>query len=187
MIDVSKIGESPRMDADTFVREVMRTASGDMPAIRDRFEQCKALLREDMRHAIQQLEFLDELKKFLFYGKNPKGGVDSKVPIKSIVPDDYLLNVLHAALGMATESGEMLLQIYGHLFEGKSLDGININEESGDSFWYQGLLADTTQTSFGETFERVIAKLRKRYPEKFTEYDAINRDLDAERAVLEGK
>ena len=30
-----------------------------------------------------------------------------------------------------------------------------------------------------------IAKLRARYPERFSEYDALNRDLDAERKVLE--
>jgi hypothetical protein len=31
-----------------------------------------------------------------------------------------------------------------------------------------------------------IAKLEARYPEKFTEEQAINRDLGAERQVLEG-
>ena len=33
--------------------------------------------------------------------------------------------------------------------------------------------------------ERNIAKLRRRYPEKFTEYDALNRNLEAERKELE--
>lgn len=32
-----------------------------------------------------------------------------------------------------------------------------------------------------------IAKLAKRYGDKYSDYSAINRDLDAERAILEGK
>ena len=35
--------------------------------------------------------------------------------------------------------------------------------------------------------ERNINKLKLRYPEKFTEFDANNRDTDKEREVLEGK
>ncbi len=34
--------------------------------------------------------------------------------------------------------------------------------------------------------DRNIAKLRKRYPERFTEQAANVRDLEAERSVLEG-
>lgn len=37
-----------------------------------------------------------------------------------------------------------------------------------------------------QAMERNIEKLRKRYPEKFTAEAALNRDLDGERAVLEG-
>jgi hypothetical protein len=32
-----------------------------------------------------------------------------------------------------------------------------------------------------------MAKLRKRFPEKFTTEHALERDLDAERAILEGR
>ena len=35
--------------------------------------------------------------------------------------------------------------------------------------------------------DRNIAKLQKRFPVKFTEEAALNRNLEAERAALEGK
>lgn len=38
-----------------------------------------------------------------------------------------------------------------------------------------------------EIMERNIAKLSARYPEKFTQEDAIDRDLSKERDILEGK
>jgi hypothetical protein len=41
-------------------------------------------------------------------------------------------------------------------------------------------------SSFEEAADKVIAKLRARYPEKFSGELALNRDLVTERAVLEG-
>jgi NTP pyrophosphatase (non-canonical NTP hydrolase) len=40
--------------------------------------------------------------------------------------------------------------------------------------------------SFDKDLERNINKLKLRFPDKFTEYDALNRDLDGERKILEG-
>ena len=37
----------------------------------------------------------------------------------------------------------------------------------------------------GEYLKKNIDKLIARYPEKFTQYDAVNRDLDKERKILE--
>lgn len=44
---------------------------------------------------------------------------------------------------------------------------------------------DLLGLNFMEILNTNIEKLKKRYPEKFTEEDAINRDLDSERATLE--
>ena len=41
--------------------------------------------------------------------------------------------------------------------------------------------------TFQDCMERNIKKLKVRYPDKFTSEAALNRDLDAERKVLEGK
>ena len=93
--------------------------------------------------------------------------------------------LMHAIMGMVTEAGEMMDALKKYLIYGKPLDFVNITEESGDLEWYQALLLRTVQTRYETVMSINIAKLKKRYPEKFTESEALNRDLDAERAILE--
>lgn len=93
--------------------------------------------------------------------------------------------ILHAAIGCVTESGEMLDALKKQIFYGKELDVTNVKEEAGDLCWYLAILFDELGTSFEEEMERVINKLKVRFPEKFTEDNAFNRDLDKERGVLE--
>jgi hypothetical protein len=64
---------------------------------------------------------------------------------------------------------------------------VNLLEEFGDLAWYQAIGIDEAGGSLDKVLDRVIAKLRARYPEKFTSENAINRDLVKERAILEGK
>ena len=92
---------------------------------------------------------------------------------------------LHSVMGMQTEVGEIVDQLKKHIFYGKELDVVNIKEELGDLMWYMSLLMDCVDTTYEECAEKVVAKLKARYPNKFTEYDAINRNLELERAVLE--
>ena len=51
--------------------------------------------------------------------------------------------------------------------------------------WYLAILSDELGISFEEMWEKNIAKLRVRFPEKYTDHHAVNRDLDSERKVLE--
>lgn len=97
------------------------------------------------------------------------------------------LQLMHAAMGCATEAGELVDAIKKHLFYGKPVDRVNLIEEAGDVLWYLALLLDTLGCPFEEAMDRNIAKLRTRFPDKFTEGDAINRNLDAEREALVGK
>lgn len=97
------------------------------------------------------------------------------------------IRLLHAGIGMATESGEFLDMLKKHLYYGKPLDKVNLAEELGDLIWYCSLAMDTLGIDFNKVLETNIKKLAARYPEKFTEFDADNRDLDTERQILEGK
>ena len=101
--------------------------------------------------------------------------------IGNVSPD-----ILHGVLGAATESAEMADNVKRAIFYGKKLDLINLREELGDLCWYIAIVCAETGFNFGEILERNIDKLRQRYPEKFSTAKALNRDLDAERAVLEG-
>jgi NTP pyrophosphatase (non-canonical NTP hydrolase) len=96
------------------------------------------------------------------------------------------IRILHAAMGLCTESGELMDAVKKHLLYGKDIDYINLQEEAGDMFWYAALLADAVGFTFEDTFDKNIAKLRARYPNKFTEHDALNRNLEIERQILEG-
>jgi len=92
--------------------------------------------------------------------------------------------LLHYALGIVTEAGELADALKKALIYGKPLDRVNLIEEIGDLQWYEARMLDHLGSSFSEARARNIAKLRKRYPDGFTEEDAIVRDLDAEREIL---
>jgi NTP pyrophosphatase (non-canonical NTP hydrolase) len=102
------------------------------------------------------------------------------------------IRLLHAVLGLASEVGEIADQIKRHFFYGKPLDVVNLAEEIGDLFWYQALtaneLAEThPEIDFDSIEETNIAKLKKRYGDKFSEQRATKRNLQIERQILEGR
>ena len=94
-------------------------------------------------------------------------------------------DLLHAAIGIATESGELLDTIKKYMFYGKPLDITNIKEEVGDLLWYIALLCHSQGWSFEEIMFLNIEKLKARYPDKFEEDKAIHRNLPLERLILE--
>lgn len=96
------------------------------------------------------------------------------------------IRLIHATLGMVTEAAELADMLKKHLFYGRPLDLVNAAEEVGDSMWYVGLAVDVLHTTMNEILTMNHEKLRLRYPEKFTEHHAENRNLTAERALLEG-
>lgn len=99
--------------------------------------------------------------------------------------DVFLSRVLHALLGLCDELGELAKAVKAHLIYGKPLDEINLVEECGDHDWYRVLLADALRVGLEESWTRNIAKLRKRYGDKFSADRALNRNLAGERAALE--
>ena len=101
--------------------------------------------------------------------------------------------LIHAAMGMQTETAEFTDALKKSLFYGKILDVTNLKEELGDLLWYVAIAMDELGTDFEIEMDRVINKLKVRYPEsynsessnRFTEDAAEHRDLDAERRSLE--
>lgn len=98
--------------------------------------------------------------------------------------DDGLKRLLHAGIGLSTESGEFLDALKKHIFYGKELDRVNLAEEVGDLFWYIAIVADELGFKIEDVMERNITKLKARYGEKFSEEKAENRDLSTEREIL---
>jgi hypothetical protein len=97
------------------------------------------------------------------------------------------LMILHALMGITTECGELMDQLKKHLIYGKPLDDVNLFEEDGDLRWYLALLEFACGYTADAAQEANINKLKARYPEKFNEVDAMVRDLEKERKVLEGQ
>lgn len=95
------------------------------------------------------------------------------------------IELLHASLGITTESGELTDILKKYILYNKDIDVINFKEELGDLLWYIALACRHLDVSMEEIFAQNNAKLRARYGEKFTAHAALNRDLDKERKVLE--
>lgn len=93
--------------------------------------------------------------------------------------------LMHACLGLTTETAEIADQIKKSYFYGKEIDKINLVEELGDVMWYWALACRALNVNPEEVLNINIEKLRKRYPEGFDTEKYANRDLDAEHAILE--
>jgi NTP pyrophosphatase (non-canonical NTP hydrolase) len=144
-------------------------------------------LKIDLNQIIAVSNHLDILKKIMFYGKPINNEVNIPLNVEAKNAD-----LLHSMIGIITEAGEVAEALLKWLETGE-LDVVNFVEEMGDSFWYFaiGLNAATEKTTQPLDFEYVqglnINKLMHRFPEKFTEQKALNRDVDGERQILENK
>jgi len=106
------------------------------------------------------------------------------VPYRFVEPD--LLRLVHGAMGLCTEAGEFQDQLKRSLYYGKPLDTVNLAEEVGDILWYVALIANTLGVKLEDIAAANIQKLKTRYPHAFNDTQAINRNINAERKVLEG-
>lgn len=173
------------MDSKTFLAESARTVSTQfrtdvVPT---------ALLLARLKGAARAAAALDAVKKGLFYGKPLTGAHAEAADLyahgeQPALPEGITPDLIHAVIGIFTEAGEMLEAVL-KVFEGQPLDKVNLEEELGDKDWYAAMIYRELGVLPEEVWELVIAKLRKRYPDRFTAEAAINRDVDAERKILE--
>lgn len=99
--------------------------------------------------------------------------------------ENPLMNELHMVMGLATESAEIVDVYKKHIAYGKELDDVNLQEEIGDIMWYIANLISMKNWNMSRILSTNIDKLSARYPEKFTEENAITRNLEVERQILE--
>lgn len=180
-----------------YVQDAIRTES-QIETVTADYDSLVAI----MKTFVAAGNMLDDFKKNIFYGKpidqdkwdimlrmatseahHITADVDKielkKKPIK-IDP-----RLLHALIGIATESTELIEAILTSFTLNKPIDQVNVLEEMGDIFWYSAIAIDATNGNWDQILETNIAKLKHRYPDKFTSENAINRDLVAEREILE--
>lgn len=83
-------------------------------------------------------------------------------------------------LGLGGESGEIQEHIKKYVLYGKPLPVAKLHEELGDLLWYVAAVADLLGFDLSTVARANIRKLRKRYPNGFTQADAIARKDEVE-------
>jgi NTP pyrophosphatase (non-canonical NTP hydrolase) len=140
-------------------------------------------------------EELDKLKKHIFYGRDLPEDPDidpsdmEQTPAGQAELNRLLLTVrtLHGVTGIATEAAELIAGYLKWIFGDEALDTVNIGEEVGDLFWYAAILSDEHGFAFEKIMGTNIAKLQRRFPDKFDAARAIDRDTQAERVILDSQ
>lgn len=156
------------------------------------------LVLDCLKDIIGQGNKLDRLKKNMFYGKELNGDVPEELrghtplPVSRLptlllgLPSEHAaVEVIHGVVGAITETVELAEALVAALESGIAIDVVNLAEECGDVIWYLACILRHGGKDFPDLMEQNIAKLRKRYPDGFTTYDALNRNLTEERRVLE--
>lgn len=194
------------MDSKTFIANATRTESR-IPEVRLGGYDMRAFM-EALQLAQQVGKLIDTFKRHIYYGKpldrvkveaacrnitklaqgcriETEFGGDEKrnqLAVHTISNDP---RVVHAIVGMFGECGELVEALLLSENEGKPIDRVSTGEELGDLDWYKAVILDAMSLDEVQIRETVIAKLKKRYGDKFTPDAAINRDVAAERVVLE--
>jgi len=73
--------------------------------------------------------------------------------------------LLHGAMGLVGEAGEMMQHILKHLFAGYALSPEVLKKELGDCYWYMNEAATALGISFSDVIATNVRKLVIRYPE----------------------
>lgn len=160
----------------------------------------KELLIQTISILVHAGNILDQIKKNVFYAKpfaiddlvshtqslNESVNLLNKISTNDIVDNKSDLGVnpriFHSIVGISTEATELLEALD---INGQKMDSINIAEEFGDIDWYKAIGVDELAIDWVTILTTVIQKLKTRYPDAFTSEDAINRDLEKEREVLD--
>lgn len=112
--------------------------------------------------------------------------------IASDLDSEKNIRLLHAGMGMVTEAGEFLDQLKKVIFYGKEMDEVNLVEELGDLLWYMAIAVDELKTDLATVKainnKKLTDKKLGRYKKgAFTSIEAVAREIENERKILEGK
>lgn len=186
------------MDLEQFVKDAVRTES-----IIDEVKTNRAMFMNIAKVFMLSGQMLDLYKKNIFYKRPVKCDVlvdnfreiteamttiSQQFKSASYLENDDVIDtnprLFHSIVGVATEAVELVEQLHKSIENDEQIDVVNLLEESFDSNWYFATMHDELDASMENTLNRGIEKLRKRYPEKFTNDAANNRKLDEEREIL---
>jgi len=136
-----------------------------------------ALLNHSITNMVAESCRLDLVKKHSIYNQD-KGlfiGHIETHRFKDLKPTPEQCELLHAAIGIAGEAGELLDAVRKHVFDGQPLDRENIIEELGDLCFYMEAAFQVlgVDRSYIEAMNQ--SKLSKRYEGGYTDKAAQDR------------
>lgn len=93
-------------------------------------------------------------------------------PYSFELPNGVTPRLLHGAIGLVTETAELLDSLKKTIFYGKPLDKVNIIEELGDILWYLSLVLKDRGITYDQLLENIaldtenpIQQLIERHPQ----------------------
>ena len=159
--------------------------------VRSRFKSGEKIAEEMTAHKAAALDFwsdvlvcycdtLDKVKKYAIYNKEDRNWYDFVSRERVDRFKDFTLTpqqceLLHAAIGIAGEAGELLDAVRKHVFDGQPLDRENVIEELGDIDFYLTAARLAAKTDLGEVLTYNQAKLTKRYESGYSDKAAQER------------
>lgn len=126
-------------------------------------------------------EDIDLIKKSLFYNRKTHL---REAGDEGIYWTQFNRDMLHAILGIDTESAELLETLAAAPFLPETGLKQMIVDETGDLMWYVFLLLKSVGADLEDVLEKNIAKLKARYPDGFTTEAALHRNAEKESAVF---
>jgi NTP pyrophosphatase (non-canonical NTP hydrolase) len=84
--------------------------------------------------------------------------------------------LINYGLGLTGEAGEVADLIKKSQFHGHVVEKDEVKKELGDVLWYLSQVARIAGVTLEEVAEANIDKLRRRYPEGFSQEASVNRD-----------
>lgn len=186
--------ETPVFQDNDYHELAMRTAAGPdvfhYPQDKDDQFQVDRRFTDDLFDFIYAAYKLDNWKSMLFYNKIKYESSEVMLEkAKTLFKDFFsegatLANIdnpqlTHGILGIASEAGE-IVEDFTVLMKGMNTANyndarMNMFREMGDIDWFQELVAEAEEYTVTEVRENNINRLRKRFPNKFSEADAVNR------------
>ena len=84
-------------------------------------------------------------------------------------------DLVNGAMGLCGESGEVADLLKKHIFHGEDLDLDNLKKELGDVCWYIAQICNAAGLKLEDVMRGNIEKLKRRYPDGFSEEASKNR------------
>jgi hypothetical protein len=99
-------------------------------------------------------------------------------------PDISWMTFKDASMALTLSSSQVTDLVKKSLMYGKAIMPIDLLDHLNAQYEVLRHIASMCDSSIEEAMAKNIAKLQARYPDKFTQEAALNRDLDAEKAAM---